>query len=46
MRGKDVNKYLKDLGDFRLQNFRTWNANLSQGKIDEVYFDEDEKYML
>lgn len=24
----DVNKYLKDLGNFTTKNFRTWNANL------------------
>ena len=36
----DVNKYLKDLGDFTTKNFRTWNANLEL--IKELIYSEDD----
>lgn len=45
VQSKDVNKYLKDLGDFTTKNFRTWNANLELIK-ELLYFDEDEKYVM
>ena len=45
IQSKDVNKYLKDLGDFTTKNFRTWNANLELIK-ELLYFNEDEKYVM
>lgn len=45
IQSKDVNKYLKDLGDFTTKNFRTWNANLELIK-ELLYFDEEEKYIM
>ena len=40
IQSKDVNKYLKDLGDFTTKNFRTWNANLEL--IKELIYSEDD----
>jgi len=45
IQSKDVNKYLKDLGDFTTKNFRTWNANLELIK-EFLYYDDDSKYIM
>ena len=45
IQSKDVNKYLKDLGDFTTKNFRTWNANLELIK-ELIYYDDDSKYVM
>ena len=45
IQSKDVNKYLKDLGDFTTKNFRTWNANLELIK-ELIYYNDDSKYVM
>jgi len=45
IKSKDVNEYLKDLGDFSTKNFRTWNANLELIK-EILYYNEDPKYIM
>tara|TARA_B110000285_G_scaffold164913_1_gene184202 strand:+ start:609 stop:1574 length:966 start_codon:yes stop_codon:yes gene_type:complete len=45
IQSKDVNKYLKDLGDFTSKNFRTWNANLELIKA-LLNYDNNSKNIL